>query len=95
MTSADYDGDYSANDSLFRIEWCISFTGIALTIKKGNRQNVKISLLIEAGTPVKEKTKLPNTIINWCWISMSTLCVILNRMTLFTITSERDGHKAT
>ena len=54
MNSADYDGDYTAND--FSIQnRVMHFLYGDHTDNKRNRQNVEISLLIEAGTSVTEE----------------------------------------
>jgi hypothetical protein len=54
MNSADYDGDYTANDFSIQNRVMHFLYGDRIDNKR-NRQNVKISLLIEAGTSVTEE----------------------------------------
>ena len=54
INSADYDGDYTANDFSIQIRVMHFLYGDCIDNKR-NRQNVKISLLIEAGTSVTEE----------------------------------------
>ena len=62
MNSADYDGDYTANDFSIQNRVMHFLYGDRIDNKR-NRQNVEISLLIEARTSVIEEKKLPNAVI--------------------------------